>query len=168
MSNILFERPRGTSWEAKWTDKHSNLIQSSAAAGFETRVSLGPDPLRTLELNYAILLAGTKGLTRDQLMGFFNQRGGNFDSFLVNLGALTKNPADSSVSGQILNVDVNGYAPIHLTHYVSDQENWQPRNSSGHGEWRITMPSWILPNLNDTTPAARKGIGFFEELRGIQ
>ena len=125
MSNILFQRPRGTAWEFKWTDKHSNLIQSAAAPGFETRVSLGPDPLRTLELNYSILVAGTKGKTRDQLLGFFNLRGGDFDSFLVDLGALTSNPADSSVVGQVLDVDSNGYAPIQLSHPVSDAETWQ-------------------------------------------
>lgn len=125
MSNIVFQRPRGTAWEFRWTDKHSNLIQSAAAPGFETRISLGPDPLRTLELNYAILLAGAKGGTRDQLVGFFNLRRGDFDSFLIDLGALTSNPADSSIVGQILDVDYNGYAPITLTRYVSAAESWQ-------------------------------------------
>ena len=124
MSNIVFQRPRGTSWQAKWTDAFSTLVQSGTAPGFETRVSMGLDQLRTLELNYAILTAGSKGETRDQLMGFFNLRGGDFDSFLVDLGALTKNPVDSSIVGQTLTPDANKFAPLQLTHYVSPQENW--------------------------------------------
>ena len=125
MSNNVFQRPRGTSWEFKWEDAYSTLKSEAAAPGFETAVSLGPDPIRTIELNYTILLAGSKGRTRDQLVGFFNLRGGDFDDFLVDLGALTKNPADSSIVGQVLNVDAHGYAPIQLTHYVSAAENWQ-------------------------------------------
>ena len=125
MSNILFQRPRGTAWEFKWEDAYSTLKSDAAAPGFETAVSLGPDPIRTLELNYSILYAGARGMTRDQLIGFFNLRGGDFDDFLVDLGALTKNPDDSSIVGQVLNVDVHGYAPIQLTHYVSAAENWQ-------------------------------------------
>lgn len=121
MSNILFQRPRGTAWEAKWTDKHSNLIQSAAAPGFETRISLGPDPIRTLELNYTILYAGVKGTTRDEVLDFFSLRQGDFDSFLVDLGSLTSNAADSSITGQVLDVDENGYAAIQLTRAVGSE-----------------------------------------------
>jgi hypothetical protein len=124
MSRVLFQRPRGTAWQAKWTETFKTLIQQSAAPGFETRVSLGPDSVRHLELNYKILLAGDKGTTRDQLLGFFNLRGGDFDSFLLDLGAWTKNPTDSSIVGQVLTPDVNSFAPMQVTRFVYATETW--------------------------------------------
>lgn len=124
MSNIVFQRPRGTSWKFKWTDSYDNLVQPGTAPGYESRVSLGPDTIRTLELSWAILVTGSRGCTLDQLIGFFNLRQADYDSFLVDLGSLCKRPECTSIIGQVLNVDSNGYAPIQVSHYVSPEEDW--------------------------------------------
>jgi len=46
------------------------------------------------------------------LEGFFLSRQGQFDSFLLDLGRLTKNPGDSALEDQPLPVDANGNAPL--------------------------------------------------------
>lgn len=127
MSNVRFPTHLpGLSWEIKITDQYSTLVQKAAAPGYETRVSLGPDPIYNFELNFNYLrehgqaLDSSSGTWIPQnelavLRGFFNARGGDFDSFLLDVGALTKNPADSSVEGQMLTPDSNGYAPLVVT-----------------------------------------------------
>lgn len=132
MSNVLFPALPGISWEVKLSDEFSNLIQKAAAPGFETRLSLGPDPLIHFELDFTFLRqpgaggAATYGTATDELntlRGFFRARNADFDSFLIFMPLLTENAADGSVTGQALTPDANNIAPLAITEAGSYNEN---------------------------------------------
>ncbi len=121
MGNAIWPWLPGLHWELKVKDEFFNLVQKAAAPGYETRISLGPDPLLHLELSYDFLRepgSPDKSLPAgadDELQilrGFFRARQGDFDSFLVDLGAITGNPAESAIEGQPLTPDANGVAPL--------------------------------------------------------
>lgn len=123
MSNATFPKLPGINWEVKISDEFRNLIQDAAAPGYETRVSLGSDPLPHFELTYNFLRqpgsqADTPGSPVEELMnlrGFFRARQGNFDSFLLYAPDVTENSADGQVTGQTLTPDGNNIAPLIVT-----------------------------------------------------
>ncbi len=116
MSTELFPDLPGLSWECKFKDEFGTLIQPAAAPGFETRLLLGPDPIQHLELDYTFLREGaynTEAHEQQILRGFFRSRKGDFESFLLSLPVITDNPADGTVTGQVLTPDaVNNVAPL--------------------------------------------------------
>src|SRR5262249_19403343 len=118
MRNMVLPSVRGLSWGVKKTPEWSTLIQKAAAPGYETRIQLGPDPLFHFECDFEFLAEsgyGSSANELDRLEGFFNQRGGDFDSFLLSLPLLTQNPAHGSVTGQVLTPDGNNVAPLVIT-----------------------------------------------------
>ncbi len=122
MSNVVFPDLKGLTWDIRKTPEFFNLVQKSTAPGYDTRVPLGTDPIYHFELSYSVLRETAFKQLRYQdpndynelhrLEGFFNSRQGDYDSFLLDLGALTKNTEDSAVYGQILTPDANDYAPL--------------------------------------------------------
>jgi hypothetical protein len=112
MSNVTWPALHGLSWALKKTATFSNAVQRGTVPGIETRISFGPDPIFLFELAYEILYAAMKGDTLAQLEGFYLARNGGYDSFLIDAGAITKNPAESSIANQPLTIDINGCAPL--------------------------------------------------------
>jgi Conserved hypothetical protein 2217 (DUF2460) len=120
MSNVLFPKLPGLHWELKSSDEFATLIQKAAAPGFETRISLGPDPIPHFVLSYDWLRqpgsqADTPGAPAEELTvfrGFFRQQKGSFDSFLLYAPDVTENTADGKVVGQALTEDSNSIAPL--------------------------------------------------------
>ncbi len=105
MSNILFPKIRGLSWEVVKNPTLSTDIQSSLA-GREVRIQNFQNPIWEFTLIYEYLLNDPKfrddtGATPlEQLIGFFLARGGQFDDFLLNESDLTQRLEDSVFSGQ--------------------------------------------------------------------
>lgn len=105
MSDILFPKIRGLSWEVVKNPTLSTEIQSSLA-GREVRVQNFQNPIWEFTLTYEYLLNDPKlrddtGATPlEQLIGFYLTRGGQFDDFLLNESDLTQRLEDSVYSGQ--------------------------------------------------------------------
>jgi uncharacterized protein (TIGR02217 family) len=105
MSNILFPKIRGLSWEVVKNPTLATDIQSSLA-GREVRIQNFQNPIWEFTLIYEYLLNDPKsrddtGSTPlEQLIGFFLARGGQFDDFLLNESDLTQRLEDSVFSGQ--------------------------------------------------------------------
>lgn len=105
MSNLLFPKIRGLSWEVVKNPTLSTEIQSSLA-GREVRIQNFQNPIWEFTLIYEYLLNDPKfrddtGSTPlEQLIGFFLARGGQFDDFLLNESDLTQRLEDSVFSGQ--------------------------------------------------------------------
>jgi uncharacterized protein (TIGR02217 family) len=105
MSNLLFPKIRGLSWEVVKNPTLSTEIQSSLT-GREVRIQNFQNPIWEFTLIYEYLLNDPKfrddtGSTPlEQLIGFFLTRGGQFDDFLLNESDLTQRLEDSVFSGQ--------------------------------------------------------------------
>ena len=134
MSNAVFPTLAGLTWELKFTDEFKNLVQAAAAPGFETRISLGPDPLIHIELIYEFLRRNAYHAANDELAilrGFFRARQGDFDSFLLSVPALTGNTADGSVVGQALTPDANNIAPLVITRESYNENIYEAAGVNG-------------------------------------
>lgn len=119
MSNLVFPNLAGLHWEMKVKDEYGVLVQKAAASGYTTRVLLGPDPVLHFECSFNFLRqpGAPDGYAGDvdeflTLRGFFRLMNGNFQSFLLDAGALTGNPNESAIEGQALTPDANGVAPL--------------------------------------------------------
>ncbi|HEY2393871.1 MAG TPA: DUF2460 domain-containing protein [Candidatus Angelobacter sp.] len=105
MSNVLFPKIRGLSWEVVKNPTLSTDIQSSLA-GREVRIQNFQNPIWEFTLVYEYLLNDprfrddTGSTPLEQLVGFFLARGGQFDDFLLNESDLTQRLEDSVFSGQ--------------------------------------------------------------------
>jgi hypothetical protein len=112
MSNAIFPTLPGLDWGMTLGERFDTIIYPAAAPGYETRISKGPDPTFAIKLQYEFL---RNNLSIDELStfrSFFRARKGAYDSFLLDVNSLTRNPADSSIIGQALTVDGNNYAPL--------------------------------------------------------
>ena len=123
MSNLLFPTNiPGLSWEYTISELFDNVYYPSATPGVESALSKGSDPTFRLKLKFDFLrqnAAGTDELAI--LRSFWRKMQGGFDSFLVDLSAITKNPKDGAITGQALTVDANNYAPIVRTYSGVDE-----------------------------------------------
>lgn len=105
MSNVLFPKIRGLGWDVTKNPTLSTDIQSSLA-GREVRIQNFQNPIWEFTLTYEYLLNDprfrddTGSTPLEQLIGFFLQRGGQFDDFLLNESDLTQRQEDSVFSGQ--------------------------------------------------------------------
>lgn len=99
MSNILFPTFRGLTWDVLKIPKFSTIIQTSAS-GREVRVTKRINPIWEFEFTYSILddtfIDGSGYSELKDLLGFFLQRQGSFDSFLYS------DPTDYTVTNQSL------------------------------------------------------------------
>ena len=105
MSNLLFPKIKGLAWNVVVNPTFSTEIQQSLSSR-EVRLQNYVNPIWEFSVSYEYLLNDPK--TRDDtdftgletLMGFFLARGGQFDTFLLNLTDLTGRLEDSAYSGQ--------------------------------------------------------------------
>lgn len=93
MSDAVFPVLPGLAWDVKKAPIFNTRVQQ-AASGRELRVGFYSYPLWKFSLAYNVLKADTVNAELQQLMGFFLERGGQFDSFLYS------DPTDHQVSGQ--------------------------------------------------------------------
>jgi hypothetical protein len=119
MSNAVFPVFPGLTWTVKRTPAFRKLLQT-AANGYSVRVLMQSDPMWIFECSFSFLRDDVPNDELNQMLGFFLARQGGFDSFLLDLGALTKNPADSAVEDQPLTIDANNCAPLVRTLGSSD------------------------------------------------
>lgn len=102
MSNALFPTLPGLTWELDLTPTFSTIIQRSSTRQ-EARLAQDLHPLYTFDLVYEFLrddpaLAGVSSANPlrftdvAQLVGFYNARGGCFDSFLLDPCLITAKP----------------------------------------------------------------------------
>jgi len=134
MSNLIFPKLKGLTWNNKYTDEFFTLIQKAAAPGYETRVSLGPDPIIHFELEYGYLRQNSGQAITDELAilrGFYRARNGDFDSFLVWFPDLTQNEDDGSVVDQLLTPDANSIAPLIVTREGYDENIYEAFGVNG-------------------------------------
>ncbi|HZU33906.1 MAG TPA: DUF2460 domain-containing protein [Candidatus Angelobacter sp.] len=109
MSNILFPKIRGLSWNITKVPTFSTEIQQSLA-GREVRIQNFQNPIWEFTLIYEYLLNDPKFRDENEqtpletLAGFFLARGGQFDDFLLNESDLTGRLEDSVYSGQPIGV----------------------------------------------------------------
>lgn len=135
MSNELFPTLRGLTWELKFTDEFFNIVQKAVAPGYETRISLGPDPLIHFELNYNYLRQTEYGAVVDELSvlrGFYRARQGDFDSFLLFVPYITQNEDDGSIADQVLIPDTNDIAPLIATREGYDENIYEAGGVNGN------------------------------------
>ena len=92
MSQAVFPTFPGLKWGSKKTPYWKNRVQE-AVSGKEKRAAYWTYPRYKLDLSYEVLRAGAEAELQ-QLLGFFNARKGNFDSFLVS------DPDDNAVTAQ--------------------------------------------------------------------
>jgi hypothetical protein len=112
MSNSVFPNLPGLMWGFTRSRVFDTVLYPSAAPGYETAISKGPDPTFLFKLQYEFLRNKPSLDELSTLIAFFDLMKGAFDSFLLDLSSLTKNPADASITGQVLTVDANNYAPL--------------------------------------------------------
>lgn len=109
MSNALFPKIKGLSWDVVKTPTFSTDIQESLA-GREVRIQNFKNPIWEFTLHYEYLFNDPKfrdessATPLETLVGFFLARGGQFDDFLLNESDLTGRLEDSVYSGQPIGV----------------------------------------------------------------
>lgn len=105
MSNVLFPKIRGLSWDITKVPTFSTEVQQSLA-GREVRIQNFQNPIWEFTLHYEYLLNDPRFRDENEqtpleaLVGFFLARGGQFDDFLLNESDLTGRLEDSVYSGQ--------------------------------------------------------------------
>ncbi|TDR82211.1 DUF2460 domain-containing protein [Paludibacterium purpuratum] len=81
MSNAVYPVLAGLAWPVKRTPEWNTRVQKTAS-GRELRAQFYSYPRYTYELQYEFLRGDQKNAEFQALMGFFNARGGQFDTFL--------------------------------------------------------------------------------------
>jgi hypothetical protein len=97
MSDAVFPTLPGLKWGSVKTPTWSTKVLT-AVSGRETRGSFQSYPRWRFTLAYEFLRGGNGFNELQDLVGFFNQRGGSFDNFLY------RDPADYTVADQALGV----------------------------------------------------------------
>jgi uncharacterized protein (TIGR02217 family) len=114
MSDYLFPKLPGLTWDIKMSPTWSTVVQRSKNRA-TTRLYNDPYPLWTYELSYEFVRDSKLALPGDprnlenyteleQIVGFYNQRRGSFDDFLINPGELTAKPSAWEVRGAQIGV----------------------------------------------------------------
>jgi len=122
MSDLMFPDLRGLTWGYKLTPTFSTGVQQSTS-GREVRASFWNIPLWKISLKYSYLhqdptWLGGGDTEFEQLIGFFLARQGSFDSFLIDLGQLTRKPLESNVQGQVLGTGDGGTVNFQLVRKI--------------------------------------------------
>jgi uncharacterized protein (TIGR02217 family) len=108
MSDCVFPKLPGLTFEIKPVPTWSNIVQKSKNRA-RTVIMNDPYPQWTFELTYEFLRDSAPALPGsasnpenfselEQIVGFYNARGGSFDSFLLDPVLLTGRPTDSTVT----------------------------------------------------------------------
>ena len=145
MSQAIFPALPSLAWSSFKRPTFSTRI-SKRTSGREVRASNYAYPLYEFELTYEVLRADTAYQELQQLMGFFLQRQGQFDSFLY------RDPTDCVVASQVIGVGDGVTTSFPL---VRDLGGWvepigqaanQPTVTVGgapSSAWGLTLPNVI-------------------------
>lgn len=101
MSNSIFPSAiPGIAWDVKKSPIFANIIQIPANLRNEVRVAVTTQPQWRFEVSYEFLREDplTSFSELSTIEGFYLARGGNFDSFLLDLFNFTGNVADHAVT----------------------------------------------------------------------
>jgi uncharacterized protein (TIGR02217 family) len=110
MSNCIFPKLPGLTFDIKPVPTWSTVVQKSKNRA-RTAIMNDPYPLWTFEISFEFLRdspnqrpgrdpLNTANYTElQQLVGFYNARGGSFDSFLLDPGMLTARKSDWEANG---------------------------------------------------------------------
>lgn len=101
MSNAVLPTLTGLGWDFIEIPEFSTVIQKSITLR-ETRISYTPYPIYNFEIVFDVLRTTPTYLEYQALKNFFLNRGGNYDSFLID------NPDDDSVTAQIIGTTDGG------------------------------------------------------------
>lgn len=101
MSNAVFPTLAGLGWDFVEIPEFSTTIQKSITLD-ETRVSFTPYPIYNYEIVFDILRTQATFQEYQTLKNFFLNRGGNFDSFLID------NPDDDAATLQVIGTTDGG------------------------------------------------------------
>jgi uncharacterized protein (TIGR02217 family) len=112
MSNALFPATRGLTWSVTRRPCF-NTVQAKSASLKRAAAQLAQYPIWDVTLTYSYLKNNPQDIPDpsnnpftdlDTVLGFFLQRGGSFDDFLLNLSDLTADERDSKASGEIIGI----------------------------------------------------------------
>jgi uncharacterized protein (TIGR02217 family) len=113
MSNALFPSLPGLTWDTPISPQFNTKVHRSVS-GNEVRAAFMVNPLWKFMLNYEFLRDDITNNELKTLVGFFNARKGQFDSFLY------LNPSDNSVSNQQFGVGDGVRAAFQLVRSYGD------------------------------------------------
>lgn len=107
MSNAIFPTFIGLKWGVK-KSPNWNTMKKKSASGRTVRAKFYTAPIWQFSLQYEVLRANVAFQELQQLVGFFNSRGGSFDTFLYS------DPNENTVTAQVVGVTVSGQAKYRL------------------------------------------------------
>ena len=175
MSNLLFPKIKGLGWSVTVNPTFSTEIQQ-ALGSREVRVQNYINPIWEISLTYEYLLNDPR--TRDEngntpletLVGFFMARGGQFDTFLLNMTDLTGRQEDSIYSGQpCLNMTtLNTYAGDGSTTSFQLTRNFGGFNEACQNPANQTAQVYVggTPKTQGTDYTISNGIALFAAAPG--
>jgi uncharacterized protein (TIGR02217 family) len=154
MSQAIFPALPSLAWSTFKRPTFSTRI-SKRNSGREVRAANYAYPLYEFELSYEVLRADTAYQELQQLMGFFLQRQGQFDTFLF------KDPTDYLVASQVIGVGDGITTTFPL---IRDLGGWvepigQPANQPAITVGGVAASSWSIMPPNLVTFAAPPPLG---------
>jgi uncharacterized protein (TIGR02217 family) len=120
MGNAVLPVLAGLTWDIGTASQFNTKVHR-AVSGYEVRAAYMNYPLWTFKLKYDLLRDDVANNELKTLLGFFNSRQGQFDSFLYS------NPADNAVSAQQFGIGTGAQTAFQLTRpyggYVEPAQN---------------------------------------------
>lgn len=120
MGNAVLPVLAGLTWDIGTAPQFNTKVHR-AVSGYEVRAAYMVNPLWTFKLKYDLLRDDVANNEFKTLLGFFNSRQGQFDSFLYS------NPADKTVTAQQFGIGTGAQTAYQLTRsyggYVEPVQN---------------------------------------------
>lgn len=107
MSNAIFPTFIGLKWGVQKSPNWNSMVKKTAS-GRTFRSSFYAYPIWQFKLSFEVLRANVAYQEVQNLIGFFNQRKGRFDTFLY------EDPDEHSVTGQVIGTTVSGQVEYRL------------------------------------------------------
>lgn len=162
MSNDVFPMLPGLKWGTNKQPIWATKVLT-AASGRETRGSFQSYPRWKFTLSYEFLRAGGGFSELQQLVGFFNQRMGSFDSFLY------RDPNDYQVTDQALGTGDGSRVEYRLVRtlggfvepVLAPADVWVYVDRGNAGKWRVGGESRVMRygRTDDITSAYWANLG---------
>ena len=108
MSNATLPSFAGLSWDISVSPAFSTKVHR-AVSGYEVRAAFMAYPLWTFNLKYDLIRDSVTNNELDTLLGFFNARQGQFDSFLYT------DPADSAYTAMAFGTGTGSQTQFQIT-----------------------------------------------------
>lgn len=158
MSQALFPNLIGLGWDVVRTPTWSTNVQRTVS-GREVRTSYYAAPIYKYSLGYNVLRQGAAFLEWQTLMGFYNARGGGYDSFLFDdpnddtVTAMAFGTGDGVTTAFQLKRTLGGFAePIYNTNSVPLIYNNAVLQTVGL-DYTISASGLVLFVMRPPTPA---------------